>query len=268
MVGSVDATSVRIDAGRGGRITSLRHAGVEWLSSTTGPSGEPAIMLSGWDEIAPSIAPAHTDSGRRTASHGDLVRAAWTAGDDGWLVAAFSSLHGTFARRATVTSDRIRLDYRIATDDDEALLWAAHPILDWHAGTEIVIEGAEESAWIRVDDPGRPVTAAALRRAVRDLDPSASGKYFLPAEARPSAALVRRTDGRVLRLRWDPDLVPHLGLWLDHGSWGGAPVFAIEPTTGWGDSLDEARAAGRIMRVRPGEPRTWWIEIDVPKEEP
>lgn len=267
---SAGAISFRIDTQRGGRITSIRNAGTEWLSAVAGPSGsspgEPAVELSAWDEVAPSIAPASTAAGGRVASHGDLVRSAWAQGDDGWLHAALPSLRGAFARRASVVNGRLRLDYRVTAEYPESMLWAAHPIIDWEPGTEILVAGCEDAGWIRHDDGDRPVGADTLARAVRALDPAASGKYFVPVDARPTEVLVCRAGGRAIRLRWDPELVPYLGLWLDAGAWGGAPVLAVEPTTGWGDSLDGAREARRVLSVPPTGSHSWWIEIDFPEE--
>lgn len=66
-----------------------------------------------------------------------------------------------------------------------------------------------------------------------------------------------------LTMRWDVDRAPYLGLWFDNGCYARSPVIAIEPTTGYFDSLETAVANQRVLWLESGAEPHWWIEVTV-----
>lgn len=86
-------------------------------------------------------------------------------------------------------------------------------------------------------------------------------KAFLPPESRCGTCILEDPDGRALQIRWDPELIPYLGLWWDNGLCAEGPVIAVEPTTGYGDDAAIAIATGRILQLEPGRDHIWWIEV-------
>ena len=89
-------------------------------------------------------------------------------------------------------------------------------------------------------------------------------KFFVPPDVRVGwAGVVRRPAGDWLRLEWEPDLVPYLGLWVDEGALSHESVAAPEPTTGFYDSLAVAWDKKQITIVGPGVTKSWSLSVHV-----
>ena len=87
-------------------------------------------------------------------------------------------------------------------------------------------------------------------------------KFFLLPETRATwAGLVHRPSGDWLRLNWDPEQVPYLGIWIDEGALSHATVAALEPTTGFYDSLKVAWDKKEVTMLEPGEKRAWDLVV-------
>ncbi|WP_146192464.1 hypothetical protein [Cellulomonas sp. WB94] len=67
----------------------------------------------------------------------------------------------------------------------------------------------------------------------------------------------------MLRLSWDPALVPYLALWVDAGLHSRERVIALEPSTGSREALSGSRADGRCQWLEPGSPATWTVHVEV-----
>jgi len=92
-----------------------------------------------------------------------------------------------------------------------------------------------------------------------------------PAErgrARWGTAAIVAPDGE-FRFKFDPDLVPRIGLWVNAGAWsgaGGEPYYnlALEPCMGAQDSLQEAFETYGQYEILPAKgTRTWWLEASL-----
>ena len=69
--------------------------------------------------------------------------------------------------------------------------------------------------------------------------------------------------GAWLRLAWDAKATPYLGIWVDEGDYNPAPTAALEPSTGYYDSLARAWQNQRVMRLSPGIPQRWSLDLTV-----
>jgi hypothetical protein len=75
--------------------------------------------------------------------------------------------------------------------------------------------------------------------------------------------LVNDASGDRLELRWDAQVTPHLGLWLNRGH-GGFHHVALEPTNGAPDSLAAAVEAWKHYgAVAAGGTTRWSISWHV-----
>ena len=54
-------------------------------------------------------------------------------------------------------------------------------------------------------------------------------------------------------MRYDPEKLPYLGLWCTMGGYRGDCNAALEPTTGYYDSIPRALETGRVRMLAPGE---------------
>lgn len=263
--------TVTIDPSRGAKITSLVDAsGGEWLLSPRTMEAQNLrdasftdAEMGGWDECAPSVVACHAPDGREIPDHGDLWNIAW-AQSNGSLTGIGSSIDYRLTRTVSATRTGARIDYTVVAREDTPWLWAAHPQFLATPGTRVLL------------DTGHVVDVLHDPPAVRDwpggldsiesLAPGTGRKVYAdPATPIGSATLERPGYGS-LRMTWDSSVAPYVGLWFDNRAFARQPVIALEPSTGFFDSLEKAAAEGRVLHLRANVPVHWSIclAIDTP----
>lgn len=255
-----------VDPARGAKITSLVDAdGVEWLAQAEPGAPVGAAFtdaeMAGWDECAPSIV-ACTVDGAPVPDHGDLWNVPFEELPDGTLRAHGASLDYRFERRIEPTSDGLRLHYSaLALSRPIPFLWAAHPQFLAPHGTRVVVPGVVVVEDVMV----HPRASMPWSDELSTIDTVREGGcrkvYVLPERAVASADLLRG-DGRTLRMSWSA-AAPYLGIWFDHGAYSREPVIALEPCTGYYDSLETALALARVAYLEVGTPLEWWVDLAV-----
>lgn len=270
-----------VDPARGAKITSLVDAqGVQWLAQGTGvevPAGAAFTdaEMAGWDECAPSIVACEV-GGRVIPDHGELWDSVFEATGstvcrrgDGYL----------FERTIEPTETGLRFRYEAtATEGALPFLWAAHPQFVAPPGTRIALPQQvarvvdvtngdvmtdRDMANGEVVTDGTPTLRWDEELATIDtVEDGGSRKLYVdPATPVFEASLVR-PDGATLSMHWSPES-PYLGLWYDNRAWSRKPVIALEPSTGYYDSLARALASSRVAIIDPGHPLRWWLEVGV-----
>lgn len=250
---------------RGAKIGSLRDASREWLAQPAIPVGPPArgaasfvdAELAGWDECAPSITGCAVD-GTVVHDHGDLWALGFDRTTDGVRVAhpRFS-----FERRIVPTATGLRLDYRAqAIERPLPFLWAAHPQFVAPPGSRIELPDRLELVDV-LDAPTLRQPWSAELASIDTVPVDGRRKVFVEPDHRVDRATLVHPDGARLTLRWCSEQLPYLGLWFDHGAFSREPVIAIEPMTGYHDSLERAVALGRVLLLEPDQPFEWWVEV-------
>jgi hypothetical protein len=83
--------------------------------------------------------------------------------------------------------------------------------------------------------------------------------------------LPRENEG--IALRFDPQLVPYIGIWICQGGWPTSRTakhftVALEPCSGRPDSLEEAIKRNECAVIRSLESMQWWMEIEVNRGAP
>lgn len=268
--------SVEALPGAGGKLTSLRDSsGREWLwrsprlplkAPTYGASYVREHDSGGFDECFPSVAegpfPAEPWRGVAIPDHGELWGLAWdcertehglTMGVDG------VRFPYRFERSLMLCADapEVRLRYRVLNRAPFPFpfIWSSHPLLAIRPGMRLLLP---EGALMRVyggSDPAFGACGATLTwpmLAGRDLSrlpgPEAgySVKLFGDSPSRGWVGLHDPRSATTLRMEYDPERVPQLGLWLNMGGWtpfeGETPYYnlGLEPCIGAGDDLDLA----------------------------
>ncbi|MDQ1571914.1 MAG: hypothetical protein QOF79_2588 [Actinomycetota bacterium] len=265
-----DGLTATVVPARGGKIVSLVDAkGVEWLTQAAAPIRDPArpgarftdAEMAGWDECAPSIE-AVTVNGRDIPDHGDLWTIAWHDAGGGWLQAAGTSFDYEFERSIRSIAGGLRLDYRAeAIQNDVPFLWAAHPQFRAPAGTVVRVPDLESVVDVLVEPAERMPWSADLA-TIDSMPPRGVRKLYVdPATSARAASLTRPGTGE-LSISWTPNC-PYLGLWFDNCGFSREAVIAIEPSTGYYDSLGRGIANGRVAVLKVGEPLEWSIEVVV-----
>jgi galactose mutarotase-like enzyme len=286
----------------GGKISSILYAGRELLQAPLAPP-EPrtptmpfdASDASGWDECLPSVADCTVATAAGPAQipdHGDLWRVAWeivrhNATSITLRGQCFSlplSLERTLTLSETELGWRLHARYTVTNIGSVAApwSWAAHPLLSTEEGdtielpesiTELRVEG---SGGGRLGPSGTTVSwpiatlANGAQTDLRIAQGSASGigdKLFTRALAAHEnwCALRRPAAGIRIRVSFDPEATPYLGLWICYGGWPDGPgpkqvCVALEPATAPVDSLAVAGPWSRILN--PGQSDSWPMMID------
>lgn len=278
-----------VDPASGGKITGLRdlRSGREWLwknphldgaAVTYGRSYVEELDTGGWDEIFPSVSPCRVRD-LEIPDHGDLVSLPWEVlgSDPERLEMAVTTRFAPcrFTRFLELDGETLRVSYRLENLGREPLpwLWCAHPLIAIEPGMRVSlpagtpmrtsggvgIEPGISFAWPRA--PGLPVL---------DTLPEASAGFAVKmfTSAHHAEDITITADDGSLRLSWDRNEIPHLGLWLNCGAWSGCgspPYFnlGVEPSTAAFDSLEDALHDRTARILGPGEIRTWSLHCVV-----
>jgi len=285
----------------GAKLVSLldKRIQLEWL---VGPGDRPLKEvsygapfeqqdMSGWDEMFPTIVACEYpapggNSGRPLPDHGEVWTLPWRLENAGPDRLSLSVEGRALPYRLTRTlsfsaPNELVMHYELENLGQEAMpyVWAAHPQFVCGDRAEIRLppgvtevcntlpaawgwgEPETRFAWphhrdrdghlIRVDHTG----PASLEEA---------RKVFLLPETRIGwAALIHHPSKDWLRLDWDPDSVPYFGLWVDEGALNHETVAALEPTTGFYDSLALAWEKGEVTTVDPASTTSWHLRVQL-----
>ncbi|MCC6805445.1 MAG: hypothetical protein IT319_21375 [Anaerolineae bacterium] len=284
----------------GAKIVSVfdRIAGREWLLPSNDGRFQPVAYaasfveqdMSGWDEMFPTIErcvyPVEgAYFGAELPDHGEVWALAWKHDEnimDGvCLRVSGRVLPYTLSRTLRVVGERtLRLSYEVVNTGDEPLvaLWATHPQFNVDDTTRIVLPDTVQHVINVLPTEELPATGQlcawattttpAGERLQLDRIGSASGhkhrKLYLPPEQPVSwAGLQQSGDGAWLRLSWDTNAVPYLGVWVDEGAFNSAATAALEPSTGYYDSLTRAWQNNRVVRLIPNSMCRWSLDLEL-----
>jgi galactose mutarotase-like enzyme len=283
----------------GAKIVSLfdKRNQLEWLID---PGSRPLTAvpygasfedqdMSGWDEMFPTIvACAYPVQGEKFGAtlpdHGEVWSLPWALEPAGPGMLRLSVEGISLPYRLVRTLEysaaaTLKMHYEVQNLSELTMpyIWAAHPQFTCGDQAEILLPsqvsevcntipaewgwGAPETrfGWpeavsvegrrTRIDRTG----PASLRQA---------RKFFVLPETRVDwAGLVRRPSGEWLRLDWNPEEIPYLGIWIDEGALNHTTVVALEPTTGFYDGLDVAYEKNQVTMLEPGATQTWTLTV-------
>lgn len=117
---------ITTDPAHGGRWTSLRSAGREWLWHRPAPErdtavpGDAFVDAGGLEECVPTV--------RGRPDHGEAWARPWTRWTDGTEHVLGESF--TLARSIRTTADDAQVDYTLTARPGFRFVWAAHALLD------------------------------------------------------------------------------------------------------------------------------------------
>ena len=286
----------------GGKISSLRLLpdGTELLQPPLRPYASHSRDMtrtmsfdqgdaSGFDECLPSVSPCILSTAGGHISipdHGDFWRIEWQAGVASnriQLSAEGFSLPLRFEKTLHLDDSTLKIDYRVTNTGDlpAPRAWSAHPLFAVDAGDRIVVPGHVEQVTVEgsaADRLGKAGAAhnwpLAIQSDGRTTDLSVAGgpddligdKIYMAAPREGWCALERCRLKTRIEVRFNPDEIPWLGLWLCYGGWPEAgPVrqqcVALEPCTAPVDSLAAAIDSGAARHLAAGASTTWSVEF-------
>ncbi|MBO0823355.1 MAG: hypothetical protein J2P27_05790 [Actinobacteria bacterium] len=272
MAGPGSSAGVSVDLDHGGRWTSLRLAGREWLWSREDPRrdrvapGEPFVDAGGLEECVPTV--------RGEPDHGSAWSRPWR--DLGSSGAEADCGPFTLRRCITLDGDRVTARYRLQATPGYRFVWAAHALIDVSDQATLLLPAATtvriypEAADLLAQPwpAGAPFMPAPwpgagdlrLDRLGPD-DGSAVGAIAL------SVGQVTVYDGNDrlwLQLRSELELPTSVGLWRNlRGFPVGSPYrsIGIEPMLGSVFDLAEASSADDAVTVPASGSVEWELQI-------
>ena len=285
---------------KGAKIVSIfdRLSEREWLLPPKAGQFQPVVYgagfieqdMSGWDEMFPTIdrcvypaQGAYFDAD--LPDHGEVWSQAWQVDKNSPSTIRLSVVGRTLpyvlSRTLHFSDERtLRLSYEVINTGSEPLsaLWAAHPQFAADEATRIVLP-AEVRQVISVQTTEElphseqrldwalattPTGARLQLDRVRPASARAHRKIYLPPDQPVAwAGLQQGEAGAWLRLSWETHQIPYLGIWVDEGAFNPASTAALEPSTGYYDSLARAWQNGRVMTLPPGVPQRWSLDLTV-----
>lgn len=292
-----DLLQVHISPAFGGKITSLRsvRTGEEFLlpplksyqrvsASAKFSEGDGG----GFDECLPSVAACESVAGEPAVpDHGDLWRLMWHVHSEHTPVLLHADAVTRplrLTRQAKLEGPSLILEYELInlSDVPATWLWSAHPLLRVDMGDRIVLPGKVEELLVEYSATDLFASTSSVTWPVArstsglSVDLSKVGakdgvtayKFFARMDKSGWAALYRKRLGQGLVLRFDPSIVPFVGLWICSGAWPAAGAekqytVALEPTTSNTDSLVSAEHNGTACSLPGRGLRRWRLEIEM-----
>lgn len=257
---------------------------------------------SGWDECLPSVAACRVETEEGVAEipdHGDLWRVEWRPKDQrslvrdktdaAALVGECFSFPLELERRMELVEVgegwRLKLQYRLKNTGSKSVpwSWAAHPLFAVEEGDRIVLPESIQSLRLEGSGSGRlgknddtvawPMarlkdgSQVDLRIAVAKESRIGDKLFAGPLNASENwCALERPSAGVRIRVTFDAEATPYLGLWICYGGWPERPgpkqvCVALEPSTSPVDSLAATGPWSRVLG--PGDSFNWPMEVDL-----
>jgi galactose mutarotase-like enzyme len=296
---SIETTGLRLITvpGMGAKIVSIfdKQVGREWLLP---PVNRPFVPvdygvvftdqdMSGWDEMFPTInACAYPDgsyAGALLPDHGEVWPLAWgvEAADSSALRLSVNGVALPYRFTRTIrplNAHTMRLDFEVVNTGTEEFdgFWTGHPQFKIDTDTRIVFPSEVKSVIMVQETPdwaadgteyawpvavNRHGQSVALDRA-QPPDQHKYHKFYLPPDQHIDWVVLRQeSHGHWLRLSWNPEQVPYLGVWVDEGGINSVSTIALEPSTGYYDDLSVAWKNQRVMHLMPQILLRWHLDV-------
>ena len=283
----------------GAKLVSLfdKRTQLEWLADAGDRPFKKAAYgadfvdqdMSGWDEMFPTISaceyPAPGErKGIPLPDHGEVWPLSWVREWSRPGTLRLSVEGQALPYRLTRTllysaTDSLQMVYELENLGRERMpyIWAAHPQFQCGDEAEIILPPQVQEVCNTLPAEwgwGEPETRFGWPEAVNgegqrvriDRTGPASlnqaRKFFVvPETSARWAGLIRKPAQDWLRLDWDPELVPFLAVWVDEGRLSHESVAALEPTTGFYDSLAVAWEKRQVTMIEPRESKSWTLSV-------
>lgn len=288
----------------GGRIASLldTRSGVEFLFQSPGPYQRPTApdlwapfetsACAGVDDCLPTVSTCGAETpGGPVPDHGDFWRLSCqvlaSAPDSATLAAEGYSRPLRLQKSLRLQADALEISYSIRNLSAQPVpfLYALHPLLAIDARDRLLLPPSVTSATLNFSHGGRlgksgdtvfwprPNPLLDLRNT-QPVSAGTADMLYTPRLLSGWCGLYRARSGRGLILRFDPNQLPWLGLWLCYGGWPNDPrlprqyAVAFEPTVAPHGSLSEAIAAGQAPILSPHDQFEFTVTFEITEPHP
>lgn len=255
---------------------SLAHYGANFADYDT----------SGADEMFPTIDPClypyQGYEGKALPDHGELWSIPWQVREaENSLVTQVqgTALPYIFTRTIRLEENMVHLKYRVSNLGAKSLygLWAFHGLVTCDEATRLILPETQQLVTVHDskllgpvgtrhgfpttrDQAGNPYRLDLLNsKAVEKTE-----KIYVEGTVEKGEASLILNKGRLeYKLIFPKTRVPYLGIWINEGGFKGEYNCALEPSTGYYDSLEIAHKLNSIQPISPGEAREWFLDIQL-----
>lgn len=159
--------------------------------------------------------------------------------------------------------DTIKLNYIVKNldDGDVYFIWALHGLNTFDDYTEFIFE-EDMLDVINVHD-NEDLSKINLKKLNSYENNRAYKYYFLNKLSKGEVGLNYIKEKLKYIIKYDPDVLPYLGIWVTKGGFKGEYNCAIEPSNGFYDSLFTAYQNNKLPCLSSHEEINWTIEIKI-----
>lgn len=261
----------------GGKIASIYHKELEYevlFQPTDNSYRVPELGgafsdydTSGIDEMLPTIDECYyPNSYKKMNDHGDIWAQKWNYKEDGNVLISnvrCDSIKLDLIRSISLDGESILLDYKLYNPTSQELyyLWAFHGLMNFDDSTEL--EFFTDSQIENVID-GSAYDFNYLK--LGDYPDGGSYKfYFVDEIENGKVKVLNRNNNLLIEFNYDTEINKFLGVWITKGGFKGEYNFAIEPTSGYYDSLERAYINDKVSKVDSKETKEWKLKLDIRK---
>jgi galactose mutarotase-like enzyme len=257
----------------GGRITSLKYKGkTEWIAQPRASAvprniGDNFIRpeIGGWDEMVPTTEACVSLDGRfQLPDHGEVWARAWEVMEQEdkslSLAVELTTRALRLERVIFLNGNQLRLDYRITNIGAEMtpVFWSAHPLFSGQQITQVKISPKRSLIQTAPSTPEIPQSFIPA-----NLTTGTSVEYWAEPELKVSSVEIFNSQGESLRMRWDTNVIPYFGIFINNGEFGDFPAISPQPSLAHRVSERIAEAAGLIPLLAPGQHITFSLNLEL-----
>lgn len=280
---------------RGAKIASIVYSPepleLLWQSSEFIEKACPSVGYTaedscGFDDMFPSILSEtyQWETGEKTEinDHGNVWYRKWACSSVSdstcectVLIPEFSC---TLKKTIEIVEGKIRITYSLSNESSLPFrgLWAAHALFTIRPGMYIQVPSdlseiinAMATSALGSDSFGKklpyPVPSKEIGNISR-LEPSLGvcSKYYFSTPCKTGECLlIDPAKGLSIRIGFDPEKTPYLGIWINEEGWAGQKNIGIEPATSGMDSPSMAEQFGMVTSFPSHATVTWSLDIGV-----
>lgn len=261
----------------GGKIASIYHKELDYevLFQPKEESYNIPILgdgfskydTSGADEMLPTIDECYyPNSYRKLKDHGDIWAQKWDFKErEEGLECRIrcDSIKLDLKRTIKLDGESILLDYELYNPTEQELfyLWAFHPLMNFDNSTEL--EFSTDSEIINVMNENK--YDFNYLKLGEYPDEGEYKFYFKEPLEEGFARIIHKNKNAVVEFNFDTKINKYLGVWITTGGFKGERNLAIEPASGFYDSLERAYKNDKVSKIDSKETKKWYLKLDVRK---
>ena len=270
---TLENSHVKIDVLKdfGGKITSLyfKPTQEELLFQPTNGYHMPFLGedfslydTSGIDDCFPTVDPCVM--GRLSIpDHGSLWSIPWVLSKDRDVLhlSVQDPITGILVeKKLYLEKNHLKMSYQLTniTKDPTAFLWVFHGLFQMQPKAQLILP-MDRSLMMQVHGKKGNFNL----EYEEEYPAGESFKWYFSEPVPANGTIGYRNPRTTVLFHYDRKIIPYLGLWVTTGGFKGEVNWALEPSTGFYDSLEKVRATNTEVPLEPGEKFEFTFTIEI-----